>query len=379
MRTKVISSNNPVLQLALEEIEENLFQTPDFAMISVCPCYPYEDVPSCIESILGIENYVAFNAIDSFCNTKIMNKGVSGMFFFFERNASVEIFCCENLPSSNLEETIRETVSFLKEKSHNLNLIIGDYSSGVFPVFLCELGKQLKKENINAENICGGIVSTPIKNGRPESGYVFANGRVISEGFVIVSFSNLTFEIALSTGIFRRGPVYTVTSGSMFDIYELDGEPAHYLPERLLKNIENYKKEHLWYTPLAVLNEKEEITTVRTFKDFSPGKIEVWAPIEEGQKLKLAFVVPEEILKDTESSAKRVKAKLSCVEAIFNFSCVARQYTLEKKAELEPKIYAQILNAPLFGFFTHGEIAPSEGTLKLHNQTSVLVAMKEAL
>jgi len=379
MRTKVLSSNNPVLQLALEEIGQKLPQTPDFALLSVCPCYPPENVPSCIESVLGIDNYVAFNANNAFCNTKITSTGVTGMFFFFERNASVKAFCCENLPSENLEKTLKETTTFLENHKNNLNLVIGDYSSGVFPVLLCELGKELQKKKIKVSNVCGGIISTPIKNGRPQAGYVFTAGKVISEGFSIISFSNLEFEIALSTGIFRRGPVYTITSGAAFDIYELDGEPAHYLPERLLKNVDKKEKEYLWYTPLAVLNEKEEIITVRTIKDFSTGKIEVWAPIEKGEKLKLAFVAPEEILKSSELLAKEVKTKLPCVEAILDFSCAARQYTLEEKAELEPQLYAQILNAPLFGISTHGEIAPVNGELKVHNQTSVLVAMKEAL
>ncbi len=136
----------------------------------------------------------------------------------------------------------------------------------------------------------------------------------------------------------------------MFEIYELDGEPVSKLIERLIHNIPNFKKEYLWYIPLAILNEREKIIALRTIKNFSETKVETWTPIEEGQKLKIAFVVPQEIIKDVQKVAKKVKLKMPYVEAIFNFSCVARQYTLGKLAKLEPKTYTQTLNAPLFGF-----------------------------
>jgi hypothetical protein len=77
--------------------------------------------------------------------------------------------------------------------------------------------------------------------------------------------------------------------------------------------------------------------------------------------------------------ALNLREKIEYVELAFNFSCVAREYVLGKYQEEEPKIYSQILNAPLFGFFTYGEIGPNFdfSSLRLYNQSSLVVALKE--
>lgn len=84
------------------------------------------------------------------------------------------------------------------------------------------------------------------------------------------------------------------------------------------------------------------------------------------------------LLKEDEKTALKLKEKIS-PEIIFNFSCVAREYILDDKKLKENEIYSQILNAPLFGFFTYGEIGPdySFQTSKLYNQSSLIVAIKE--
>ena len=84
------------------------------------------------------------------------------------------------------------------------------------------------------------------------------------------------------------------------------------------------------------------------------------------------------LLKADEKNAKELKEKIS-PELIFNFSCAAREFILEDKKMEENEIYSQILNAPLFGFFTYGEIGPDYKftTSKLYNQSSLVVAIKE--
>jgi hypothetical protein len=127
------------------------------------------------------------------------------------------------------------------------------------------------------------------------------------------------------------------------------------------------------------MNDEGELLALRTFKDFTDRYVEVWAPIEKGQKVKLAIVIPDEILRDTEMVAQSVKEKIGFTELVLNFSCIARQYTLEDRAQEEVEIYGKKLNAPIFGFFTCGEIALGihGKKLKLHNQTSVVVALRE--
>lgn len=240
---------------------------------------------------------------------------------------------------------------------------------------------ELEKKNISPNKICGGITSSFMEDGKRFPGYLFTDRKFIEEGFVILSFENVLAEVGISTGTFKRGPIYTITLGKGFKIYELDGRPAGYLPKTLLKNIDGERLEYLWYTPFIIIDDKGNHHAVRTFKGFTDEYIEVWAPIKEGQKVKLSFLIPEEILKDTEKTARRLKATIKTADLCLNFSCTARQYTLEDKAEEELIIYGSVVNAPLFGFFTHGEITLNPNSnkkkLEIHNQTSVGVALKE--
>ena len=381
MKVKIFSSTNPVLQLAFEEIAEKITKKPDFALIAVSPLYPPKDVPYCIEKILELEEdkYLGFNAVDAFENIKVIAGGVVACFIWFEGKGRVKLSHFPNLDKHLAKkEFLREVVEFFGNSQENLNVVIADYIRGLFPLFFRKVSSRLEEEKVKTSNICGGIVSTVIDNERLP-GYIFARGKVLRNSFSIISLENVKFEMGLSTGIFKRGPIYTITSGKGFFIYELDNKPAGFLPEILLRGIEKKKKEYLWYTPLVIMNEEGELLALRTFKDFTNRYVEVWAPIEKGQKVKLAIVIPEEILKDTEAVANAVKERIGFSDLVINFSCTARQYTLEDRAHEEVEIYGKTLNAPIFGFFTHGEIALGidKKRLKLHNQTSVVVALRE--
>jgi len=67
-------------------------------------------------------------------------------------------------------------------------------------------------------------------------------------------------------------------------------------------------------------------------------------------------------------------------DIIFNFSCIARQYVLADKQKSELEVYLNRFDAPLFGFFTFGEIGPDKAykKLKLYNETSLIVGIKES-
>jgi hypothetical protein len=76
---------------------------------------------------------------------------------------------------------------------------------------------------------------------------------------------------------------------------------------------------------------------------------------------------------------KKIKSIINYPEFAINFSCIARQYVLEDKQNQESEIYTSVLNCPLFGFFTFGEIGPDKyyKKLNLYNETSLLLAVKE--
>lgn len=383
MKVQVHSSTNPILKLALDEIARQVRDPYDFVILAVSPIYPYEDVAESIPAVLEIEKerYFAFNAVDSFCNTEIVENGIVACFIKFERKGSIQTFIKGKITDYEFSELVSKTADYISNNLSLFHIIIADFVHGYFPLFLEKLSAELEKRKIPADRICGAINSTFTKNGRRDTGYLFSGHNFIEDGVAILSLKNVLSAVSISTGTFKRGPIYTITSGKDFKIYELDGKPAARLPKRLLQNLSERKLEYLWYTPLVIIDDRGNSHAVRTFKRFTDEYIEVWAPIKEGQRVKLAFVVPEDILKDTERTARKLKNAIKTADLCLDFSCTARQYTLGNRANEEIRTYGRVINAPLFGFFTNGEVASNVNSirknLEMHNQTSTAVVLRE--
>ncbi len=379
MDTVITGSKDPILRFAVRELKEKAPKGFDFALFSISPNYPYQDVPATIKKEFGSINYVGFSSSSAFENIRLINDGIVGCFFKFSSpKTKVCTFVKENVSKQNRNQVIEEVKEYLRQRTDKLNVIIGDFIDGEFPILIEELGKELEKEGMGAPLI-GGISATPITRNRREKGYLFHNGNVVENGFIIISFSNLDFQFQVSSGVFKKGPIYTVTKTDTFKIYELNGKPAGYLPKKLLKDIENSDDNQflLWYTPFGIVNEGNEIEALRVIRSFSEDYIELWGPVKEGERLKLSIVLSTELIKDAEKTARRLKDSFGMADFCFNFSCIARERILEQFEDKEIELYGRLLNAPLFGFFTHGEVATKNGRLRIHNLTSVIVAVRE--
>lgn len=107
--------------------------------------------------------------------------------------------------------------------------------------------------------------------------------------------------------------------------------------------------------------------------------MEFYGPVKEGQKIRLSYGEGEQLLNADVKSASALAQQLPDPEILFNFSCIARQYVLEEVQKEENRIYRNFLHAPLFGFFTYGEIGhdPHKSSIQFFNETSLLTGMAE--
>ena len=379
MDTVIVSSKNPIFRFAVRELKEKAPKGFDFALFAVSPNYPYQDVPATIKKEFGSINYVGFSSSSAFENIKLVNDGIVGCFFKFNSpKTKVCTFVKEKINEKNRTKVLKELIAFLKERKGKLNVVIGDFIEGEFPILIEKVGEELQKLGIDSP-LVGGVTATPTQGDKREKSYLFYNGNTVENGFIVVSFSNVDFQVQVSSGVFKKGPVYTVTKCDSFKIYELNGKKAGYLPKKLLKDIEPAEDNRflLWYTPFGIVGEKDEIEALRVIRSFSDEYVELWGPVKEGDRLKLSVVLSTELLKDAEENARELKASFGMADFCFNFSCLARAKILEQFEEKEIELYGRLLNAPLFGFFTHGEVATKNGKLRLHNLTSVIVAVRE--
>ena len=374
MIARIYHSDNTILKFALEDIyrqfhNDFFLDTYDFIMFAVSSDYPYNDIHYSIKKILKTSNYIAFNATDSFCNADTV-QGVVALFIKFENEGKIL-----NYYQHNFTE-IDECYNYLSKHKDDLHIILST-ASDELPLYLDKLNEKLKKEKIF---IMGGVSSCNLNNNEMIT-YQYVDNEIVKNGFMIVTFKNVEFSKGISLGYKPIGPVYKVNLAKANRVYVTEYMDASLISERLLKNMENKNIQNLWYSPIIILNDDDGIVdVVRTFKDFKEGEyVEFFGPIQNDQHIKLSFATEEMLLESDKKEAEKIKNQLSHIELGFNFSCIARQYSLGDKQKEETELYAESFNAPIFGFFTFGEIGMNKSfdTLKFYNQTSLICGLKE--
>ena len=350
MKTRIYTSKNNTLFLALEDIflqfkEDFFINDFDFIIFAISSKFDPKDINYTIQKIFNTKNYLAFNALHAFSHNKI-NNSITALFIKFENKGKISI---KNL--DNLDKT-------------KLNII--------FIPFVENMEYITKAINNINHSLIGGVCSG-------DEAYIYYGNKIETQKPIILEFANIEYKFGISLGYKPIGPTYKVHVATKNKIYVLDYEDASLLAKKLLKHTDG-NIQNLWYSPLLIISDKNGmVDVVRTFKDIKENYyVEFFGDIEKNSNVKLSFATKEMLLKEDEKTALKLKEKIS-PEIIFNFSCVAREYILDDKKLKENEIYSQILNAPLFGFFTYGEIGPdySFQTSKLYNQSSLIVAIKE--
>ncbi|MDN5380403.1 FIST C-terminal domain-containing protein [Thermodesulfobacterium sp.] len=379
MKTQVFKSQEKTLLFALEDIKNQIdknFDSYDFLIFAISPDYPYIDINYYIKKVFNTEKYLGFHAIHSFCDTEIV-EGISVAVIKFERTGKVEIFYLEDIDE---DDAVIKTANYFNSNPDKLHIVIGGLGNKKrFGTFIEEVSQFINYQPVN--NIIGGVSSGHRDANGEVLSYQFVDSKIIKNGFVIITLSNIDFAIDIALGFKPYGVTYEIKKAKDYKLYLVDDNRNFSdITRSFMKGIDNFDIRYLWYIPIYILDDEEGyVATLRTFKKVAKDYVEFFGPIKEGQKLKLSFATPEELLKENFKIAKKVKERIEYCEILFDFSCTARQYVLEERQREEIEIYVSTLNSNLFGFFTFGEIGPDKHfkKLKFYNETSILLAMKE--
>ncbi len=350
--------------------------TYDFVLVAVSDRYPVEAITGTIERIIGSDRYLAFHSTDAFQNSTIINNGVTALFFTFERQGSVSRFVGRDIPTAR-EAVLAETVDYLDRNRDAVHLLIAGLCQNEMAFFVDDLNRY----DIPTDNLLGGI-SSGAPSGEETLTFQFHQGEIIRNGFVIVSFHDVTMASSIAMGFEPIGIQYTISKADGYRLYHVDDDyPFTQVIKKLMNGIEDFEPEYLWYTPVVILSDEQnqEIKTLRTFRKMTPDWVEFYGPVKEGQLIKLSYGDTEHLIAADRESVGKLRHKLPAPEVLINFSCVARQYVLEEKQEAENRAYLDEVEAPLFGFFTFGEIGHDlqRKTLQFYNETSLLIGMRE--
>jgi len=387
MLARVYYSKIPVLRFAVEEILYNLRSDPffhyedfDIALITFSPsAYPTDErVCQTFNEYFGRNRWIAFNSLTSFANEKTLEDALVVLFIKFERRGSFEIFSARELGKS-YHKLLGETEKFLNSwKGQSLNLLFSTFSDGLIGFFIEDLSEKL----LHGGNLIGGVASGPLVGDRAITNIYTSDG-IIKDGFAILRLKGVQYSFGIAFGYTIMGPIYEITKAEKNKIFQINEKSVKPLIERLTKGLEDIDVRNFWYIPIVILDGKDEglVSILRSPKSFAPdgSYMEFWGPIREGWKFRFSFAMKENLLRADIEEALKVQKALNNIELGFNFSCVGRQYIMEDLHREEAKNYASIFNAPLFGFFTFGEIGPDRyhKKLKYYNQTSVVVGVRE--
>ncbi len=207
-------------------------------------------------------------------------------------------------------------------------------------------------------------------------------GNIVAIGFY---GEHLKFGYGSEGGWDAFGTDRKITKAYKNRLYELDGKLA-------LEIYKNYLGEHTkdlpgsaLLFPLAVKQDKESSSVVRTILSIDPvDNAMVFAGnIPEGGYAQLMKANLPRLVAGAKRAAYEGAEMLdgSPVDLALLISCVGRRIVLDDRVEEELNAVKDVMNEGILaGFYSYGEIAPNRGKTKspeLHNQTMTITTLRE--
>jgi hypothetical protein len=273
---------------------------------------------------------------------------------------------------------------------------IGLYGKNLFtnPAFIIGSGGLLT----DGENIVIGIVDAvgpdvTLFGGlagddmKMDETFVFSNGKSSSDGLVaiIVNEEKISLHGLAICGWKPVGTIRTVTKSEGAVVYTIDEEPALDLVLRYLGvkfDLDSRKDVVLnigAYFPLQLQrdNAPPVLRTVM-FVNKKDRSLYFAGNVPQGSKLRFSLPPDFEMIDEVVEECNNIKKTQSETDAIIMFSCISRYMSFGEMTSQEIEKVQQVLDCPLIGFFTYGEIGTSKnGSQELYNNTCCVVALKE--
>ncbi|AAC07403.1 FIST N-terminal domain-containing protein [Aquifex aeolicus] len=263
MKCVVYGSKSPVLHQALEEVkrkflEEKILTDFDFMIISLNYKYPYENLHRDLVKIFDISSdaYFGFHSTETIEETEI-HDGLAVCFIKFENRGRLKVYWDSGISDYMSNGLLQRLVEYLEENKNNLNVFFSAWEDKNLGLFIEDLGRILGQKGFYP-NLVGGVSSGRKFNGELRT-FQFYKGKVIKDGFGILTFENVEFTLGISLGFKPISPIYEVRKADNYKVYEVDSRvPFKRIVENFLTGLEK-KIEYLWYCPIVLVEERRGI------------------------------------------------------------------------------------------------------------------------
>lgn len=251
---------------------------------------------------------------------------------------------------------------------------------------------------VNASELVRGIDSVLPSNvsvsggcaadgNRLQSTHVWRNGAPRESAVVGVAFYGERLEIGVSAiGGWRPfGPDRVITRAEHNVLYEFDGRPALALYKEYLGEYAAELPSSGLMFPLELRSEDPEQNVLRALLavDEATQSITYAGDVPVGSRARFMFASVDDLIAGTHAAAKTSMERLGSFSPQLSIlvSCNGRRYVLKQRTEEELEAVKEVLGtrAALVGFYSYGEIAPSDsgGGSKLHNETMTVTSFAE--
>ncbi|NQU37768.1 MAG: FIST C-terminal domain-containing protein [Actinobacteria bacterium] len=180
------------------------------------------------------------------------------------------------------------------------------------------------------------------------------------------------------------GPERIITASHGSTLLELDGQPALELYRRYLgEDAEELPSSALLF-PLRITSPDAEHSLVRTVLAIDTGEqsMRFAGDVPTGWGAQLMRTTIDRLVDGAQSAAtgSLIPAPRDRADVLaLAVSCVGRRLVLGERADEEIEACADVLGSgtTLRGFYSYGEIVPSDGFVGLHNQTMTVTVISE--
>ncbi len=192
--------------------------------------------------------------------------------------------------------------------------------------------------------------------------------------FLLYGGENIYFDTHYVTGWKPLGSFFRVTAAEGNILKEINGLPAYETYRKYLhiQNDANFLSNTREFPFFCRLNGIDILRApIRSNPD---GSITMSTDMGVGEQARLAYGDPQSILDSVWHEAGRLQGFTP--DVIFVFSCAGRKVFWGKE-EIGKETEGYQMVAPTFGFYTAGEFLRTNQYLNLHNETQVIVALRE--
>ncbi|MCX6432706.1 MAG: FIST C-terminal domain-containing protein [Actinobacteria bacterium] len=214
--------------------------------------------------------------------------------------------------------------------------------------------------------------------------WVYSDGQVHVGAVVAVGLASdrLSAGYGSAGGWEGFGPFRLVTQSDHNVLHSLDGRPALTLYKEYLGDRAEQLPASALLFPLLIRSPDASVELVRTVLAVNEvnSTLTFAGDIPEGWTARLMRATLDRLVDAAGVAAEEAGRDRPDPDVVIAVSCVGRRLVLGQRTDEEVEAAVEVLGTrPLvIGFYSYGEISPTNGTSELHNQTMTLTTLTES-